>query len=97
MNLIYIVLQKESLDVINGERLLVPTFLNSCDHPEDIFELPFGYETYIRNYPKFERPEGYSMIDCLKATLFDFSYYRKSVVFGRYFIRETVKLFEVLQ
>lgn len=50
-------LQKESLDVIQSEKLLVPLFLNSCDYPDDICELPYGYETYVKNYPKLERPE----------------------------------------
>lgn len=53
-------LQRESLDVINREKLLVPTFKNNCDHPDDISEVPFGYQAYITNYPKFERPEGKS-------------------------------------
>ena len=46
--------------MINTENLLVPFFINNNDHPEDIFEIPFGHETYVANYPKFERPEGYS-------------------------------------
>ena len=29
-----------------SEKLLVPTFKNSCDCPDDIFELPYGINTF---------------------------------------------------
>ena len=51
------VLQKESYEVIQKENLLVPTFCNTCDNPDDIGELPHGYGTYIQDYPKLPRPE----------------------------------------
>lgn len=52
-----VVLQTESVDIIKSENLLVPSFKNSCDYPEDIFELPYGIDTYIKSYPKLSRPQ----------------------------------------
>uniref|UniRef100_A0A1X7THZ2 CXXC-type domain-containing protein n=1 Tax=Amphimedon queenslandica TaxID=400682 RepID=A0A1X7THZ2_AMPQE len=52
----------ESLDVIKSEKLLIPTFQNGCDHPDDITELPYGYETCIKYYPKLARPQGNNIV-----------------------------------
>lgn len=38
--------------------MLVPTFLNNNDYPDDISELPYGYETYIRCFPKLKEVTG---------------------------------------
>ena len=55
---ILIVQLNESLDIIMSEKLLVPTFKNSCDCPDDIFELPYGINTCLKHYPKFARAQG---------------------------------------
>ena len=55
--ILWLVLERESLQVIQRDRLLTPDFLNSSDYPEDIFSLPYGYQTFINNFPKLERPE----------------------------------------
>ena len=55
---ILIVQLTESLDVIITEKLLVPTFKNSCDSPDNIFELPYGIDTCLNHYPKFAQAQG---------------------------------------
>ena len=51
-------MEPESLNNIRrSEKMLIPSFINSCDHPDDFYDLPHGYETYISSYPKLERPE----------------------------------------
>ena len=47
------VLESESLDVIKRDKLLTPTFTNKSN--PDIFTLPYGYEFYIKYYPKLDR------------------------------------------
>ena len=70
------VLQNEDITIINDSKLLVPSFVNSNDDPNDICEIPLGYDTYIKYYPKLERSEEYvnimyyiSYIDLLYAKL----------------------------
>ena len=57
----YIVLQNayETLENITHQKMLIPTFLNSNDLPNDICELLYGYETYIKFYPKLKRSDRY--------------------------------------
>ena len=43
-----------------NQKMLVSTFLNNNDYPDDISELPYGYETYIRCFPKFKRSDRYA-------------------------------------
>ena len=50
-------LERESLEVIQMDRLLTPDFLNSFDYPDDIISLPYGYQTFINNFAKQEKPE----------------------------------------
>ena len=50
------VLKSESLDVIKRDKLLTPTFTNKSN-PDDIFTLPYGYEFYIKYYPKLDRTQ----------------------------------------
>lgn len=52
-----LVLPSETLENIMNQKMLVPTFLNNNDYPDDISELPYGYETYIRCFPKFKRSD----------------------------------------
>ena len=82
----------ESLHNIHTQKMLIPSFINSCDHPDDICDLPYGYETYISSYPKLKRSEMYRSILCISTLIV---YYRTNVLFERYFIRETVKSLEV--
>ena len=61
-------MQNESKEVILKEKFLVPSFTHN-ESPEDLFDIPFGYDAYINSYPKLERPQGYTVISHILSVL----------------------------
>ena len=66
------VLENEDIEIIKADKHLVPSFVNNNDNPDDICNIPFGYGTYIKYYPKLERLEGYVNIMQIYFTLICF-------------------------
>ena len=90
---ILIVQLTESLDVIISEKLLVPTFKNSCDSPDNIFELPYGIDTF-ESLPKI--CTSTRVTNCFIDIVHRHCVLcRSNILFECDFIQEDVKLLEV--
>ena len=53
---------QETIENIENNNMLVPSFKNNNDMPEDISDLPFRYNTYISGFPLLQRLERFYII-----------------------------------
>ena len=80
--------------------MLVPDFRNEfspADEDEELFTIPWGKETYIKHYPKLNRPSDKWVfkLNIIQHLIHWLLINYRDKVFNRNFLRTTIKSFEV--